>query len=274
MQDTLPTDPEPIAARFPDLTGRSAIVTGASRGIGRAIAGFFGKQGMRLTLTARSEESGRAAEAELRAVGVDCQWVTADLATAQGAREVFEACLAAYDHVDVLVNNAARLRSAAFLDLDENEYRQSCELNMRIIYETSYLVAHHMADTGRGGNIIHISSVGGLRAHRGLSGYDASKGAIDALTRAMALDLAPHRIRVNAVAPGATWSSTHERRGYSKTDEPRFSTGVPLGRLGRGEDIGAACAFLASNAGSYITGQVLYVDGGITCQIAPPGMRI
>jgi 3-oxoacyl-[acyl-carrier protein] reductase len=246
-------------------------VTGASRGIGCGIAEFLGRQGMRLVLTARSEEDGQAFTRELSAAGVGCHWVTADVSTKEGARAVFEAALERLDGVDLLVNNAARRASKAFLELDEEEYHLSFEANVRMVYELSQLVAHHMADRG-GGSIINISSVGGLRAHRGLAGYDASKGAMDALTRSMAVDLAPHGIRVNAIAPGAI---------ALKTDHPgwqekyaRASAGIPLGRMGRAEEIGAAVAFLASEAGAYVTGQVLYVDGGLTTQLTPPGIRI
>ncbi len=118
-----------------------------------------------------------------------------------------------------------------------------------------------------GGCIIHISSVGGLRAHRRLAGYDASKGAIDALTRSMAVDLAPHGIRVNAVAPGAIQT----RPGRQ---DRRPAEGIPLGRLGQPEEIGEAVAFLASGAAAYITGQVVYVDGGLTVQLTPPNVFI
>jgi len=128
-----------------------------------------------------------------------------------------------------------------------------------------------MAERG-GGCIINISSVGGLRAHRGLAGYDASKGAMDALTRSMAVDLAPHGIRVNAVAPGATRNRPLDARWEEKLAEK--ARGIPLGRVGRPEEIGAAVAFLASQAAAYITGQVLYVDGGLTAQLTPPGIRI
>ena len=118
-----------------------------------------------------------------------------------------------------------------------------------------------MKDHG-GGCIINISSAGGLRAHRGLAGYDASKGAIDSLTRSMALDLAPLGIRVNAVAPGQI------------RNVPREAGGIPLGRSGTPEDVAAMVAFLASDAAAYITGQVIYVDGGLTAQLSPPGIFI
>ncbi len=226
---------------------------------------------MRLALAARSGEDGEEFVRRLRSEGVECVWVTADMSTKEGARAVFDAAVEHFGGIDLLVNNAARLRSKEFLQLDEEEYRLSFESNVRIVYEISHLTAHHMAERG-GGCIVNISSVGGLRAHRGLAGYDASKGAMNALTRSMAVDLAPHGIRVNAVAPGAT-----RKPGADPRWEERFTqmaAGIPLGRLGRPEDIGAAVAFLASDAGGYITGQVLYVDGGLTAQLTPPGIRI
>ena len=226
---------------------------------------------MRLTLSARTAEEGEAFVRKLREAGVECVWVTADMSTKDGARAVFDTALQHFGGIDLLVNNAARLRSQDFLNLDEEEYHLSFESNVRIVYEISQLVAHHMAERGSG-CIINISSVGGLRGHRGLAGYDASKGAMDALTRSMAVDLAPHGIRVNAVAPGATRKTV----GDAKTEEryAQMAGGIPLGRLGRPEDIGAAVAFLASEAGGYITGQVIYVDGGLTAQLTPPGIRI
>jgi 3-oxoacyl-[acyl-carrier protein] reductase len=269
-----------VSARFPDLAGKAAIVTGTSRGIGVGIAEFLGRQGMRLVTTARSAEAGEAVAERVRAAGADCVFVSADLSTPEGAARVFEAATQRLGRIDLLVNNAANLRSKSFLDLDEEKYRQSFEANMRMIYGLSHLAARHMAAAG-GGVIIHISSVGGLRAHRGSAGYDASKGAIDALTRAMAVDLAPHKIRVNAVAPGLTLTHDYDARWRDRPIPPHWAEmwkkkleGIPLGRGGTPEDMAAAVAFLASDAGSYITGQVLYVDGGLTAQLTPPGIVI
>ncbi len=261
----------PVNVRFPDLAGRVAIVTGASRGIGWGIAHFLADQGMRLVISARSAVEGKSLADELARRNAQCLWVRADLATRAGAQKVFKKALESFSGVDLLVNNAACLNSKGFLQLEENVYRASFEKNMRIVYNISLPVARHMAANG-GGNIINISSVGGLRSHRGLAGYDASKGAMDALTRSMALDLAPHGIRVNAVAPGAT----DTRPGHPSYDKARTNARerIPLGRMGRMEDIAAAVAFLASDASSYITGQVLYVDGGITVQLCPPGIFI
>jgi len=261
-----------VSARFPDLADKTAIVSGTSRGIGCGIAEFLGRQGMRLVLCARSAEAGEAFAAELRGANDEAHFVAADLSTPEGARRVFDAALARLGRIHLLVNNAAQLRSRPFLELDEQSYHDSFESNVRMIYGLSFLVAHHMVEAG-GGNIIHISPVGGLRAHRGQAGYDASKGAINALTRSMALDLAPHGIRVNAVAPGLTLGKRAMRPEWEKKLQDR-SVGIPLGRAATPEDVGAAVAFLASDAGSYITGQILYVDGGLTAQLTPPGIYI
>jgi len=259
-----------VPARFPDLAGKVAIVTGASRGIGKGIAEFLGSQGMKLVLAARSAEAGEAVAAALQAAGTVCEWVTADLATVEGARCVFEAAIAHFGRVHLLVNNAANIRAAAFQETDEELYRRSVENNIHMVFRPSLLVARHMMENG-GGSIIHISSVGGLRGHRNKAGYDAAKGAVDALTRSMAVDLAPHSIRVNAVAPGAI-------RHAGGRDMPkrihRMAEGIPLGRLGTPLDVAAAVAFLASDAAAYITGQILYVDGGLTAQLTPPGIAI
>jgi len=261
-----------VSARFPDLAGKTAIVSGASRGIGCGISDFLGRQGMKLAMSARSVEAGEAFAARLREAGVDCVFVGADLSTPEGARKVFDAAVERYGRIDLLVNNAANLRSVTILKLDEAQYRASFEANMRMIYGLSYLVSRHMVEKG-GGVIIHISSVGGLRAHHRLAGYDASKGSIDALMRSMAVDLAHYGIRVNSVAPGLTVKLPVLNPEWAARVEQR-SKGIPLGRPGTPEEMGAAVAFLASDSGAYVTGQVLYVDGGLTTQLTPPGIDI
>ena len=260
-----------VSAVFPDLDGKVAIVTGASRGIGQGIATLLGRQGMKLVLTGRTEETGQVFTQQLADNGVEALWVTADLAVADHAEQVFTATLEQFGTIDLLVNNAAHMPSAPFLELDEETFTVSCENNVRIVYHLSFRVAHFMADK-QSGVIINISSVGGLRAHRRKAGYDASKGAMDALTRSMAVDLAPHGIRVNGVAPGATWNKPLPSDASAL--RPENAAGIPLGRKGVPEEIGAAVAFLASDAGAYITGQTLYVDGGLTAQLTPPGIFI
>jgi len=262
---------EAVSARFPDLEGRTAIVTGTSRGIGCGIAAFLGRQNMKLVLAARSEAKGNAFREQLSARGVDALWVTADLADFAEAEKVFRAAVERFGHIDLLVNNAARMGSVDFLKLDAEECGASIERNARILCGLSHYVAGHMAGR-RQGVIVNISSVGGLRSHRRMSGYDASKGTMNALTRAMALDLAPYGIRVNAVAPGATQARPPTPK--EKTFRKEQSSGIPLGRVATPEEIGAAVAFLASDAASYITGQIICVDGGLTVQLTPPGVFV
>ena len=271
MSDDHGLPSEPVTAAFPDLRGRAAIVTGASRGIGCGIAGFLGRQGMKLVLAARSEEAGTAFAESLRTGGVDCEWVTADLATPEGARILFDRAVERYGTIYLLVNNAAILWSKTIQELDPETYADTFEANVRMTVGISHLVSQHMAGN-RAGVIVHISSVGGLRGHEGRTGYDASKGAVDAITRSMAVDLGPCGVRVNAVAPGATAARPIEGRmvGFNE----RASKHVPLGRMGTPEEMGAVVAFLASDAARYITGQILYVDGGLTMQLGPPGVYI
>ena len=264
-------DHSKISARFPDLAGKTAIVSGASQGIGAGIADFLGRQGMKLVLSARSEARGKSVAGDLEKAGVECVWVTADLSTSAGAKKVFDAAITRVGRIDLLVNNAADQASKGFLELDEEVYKRTMEANVRIVYGISLLVARHMA-AGGGGSIVHVSSVGGLRGHRGQCGYDASKGAIDALTRSMAVDLAASGIRVNAVAPGATLNRpvAEDLRG-NVAERERY---IPMGRMGTPEEVASAVAFFASDAARYITGQILYVDGGLTSQLTPPGIMV
>ena len=264
--------PPRITATFPDLAGKAAIITGTSRGIGRATARFLAGQGMRLTLATRDDEGRDDLLAEVRAAGGEAGHISCDASTPDGAQAIFDAAMAAYGTVDVLVNNAADKASKPFLELDEETYHRSFEGNVRIVYGLSRLVARHMVEAGRGGAIIHVSSVGGLRPHRGTVGYDLSKAAIDHLARTMAVELGPHRIRVNAVAPGFTPDKRHHERRPEQIAEK--VAGIPLRRPCYGDDVAALIAFLASDAATYITGQVIYVDGGLTVQLRPPGSEV
>ncbi len=258
-----------VSARFHDLAGKAAIITGASRGIGRGIAKFLAGQGMRLVLAGIDGQEGEPVADAFRAAGADCTWITADLAESCGAKLVFDESVRRYGSIHLLVNNAAQLHSAPFLELDEDTYRVSMEANLRIAYHLSRHVARHMAEA-KSGCIVNISSVGGTRAHHHLAGYDAYKGALDAMTRSMAVNLAPHGVRVNAIAPGAILTRVDEPR-HMESAKKRAQY-IPLQRLGTTLDIAAAVAFLASDAAAYITGQILYVDGGLTTQLTPPGI--
>lgn len=262
------------AARFPDLEGRVAIVTGTSHGIGCGIAEVLAAQGMKLVLAARSDDRGRAFADLLREGGAECRWVQADLAHREDAQRVLDAALEAFGRLDLLVNNAAVMGGSggAFQDLEPDAYARSFESNVRIFYHASHLAAQTMVATGHG-CIVNISSVGGLRAHRRMAAYDAAKGAMDAFTRAMAVDLAPHNVRVNGIAPGAIARYDPVGDRENRPDR-RPAEGIPLARIGTAHDVGWAVAWIASDAASYVTGQTIYVDGGLTTQLTPPGIFI
>jgi NAD(P)-dependent dehydrogenase (short-subunit alcohol dehydrogenase family) len=266
------SDYEGIPARYPELRDKVAIVTGSSRGIGREIALRLAREGMKVVINARTAADVEATTAELLAYGAGAIGVPADQGQTEGIERIFEATLDTFGTVHLIVNNAADLRRDHFFEVDEALLDSQLASNIRGPYLCAHYAARQMRDAGHGGSIIHISSVGGLRAHwRGLP-YDVTKGALDAMTRAMALELAQYDIRVNGVAPGATLT---ER--WPDTNHPRMKAvaeRIPLKRFGLGLEIGAAVAFLASDDAAYVTGQVLYVDGGITAQLHPPGQPI
>ncbi|MCL6431753.1 MAG: glucose 1-dehydrogenase [Anaerolineae bacterium] len=257
--------------RYPELSGRVAIVTGSTRGIGRGIAVRLALEGMRVVVNGRSAEEAAAVARDLVEAGAEAIPVAADLGSREGVERIHEETLRAFGTVDLLVNNAAVLTRVPMEQVDEELLDTELAVNIRAPFVLSQRVAEVMRRSG-GGSIIHISSVGGLRAHLPGLPYDVTKGAIDALTRAMALELAPYGVRVNAVAPGATLTEK-----WLPPSDPRHQAAVrriPLGRTGRISEVAAAVAFLASPEAAYITGQVLYVDGGLTAQLTPPGQGV
>jgi NAD(P)-dependent dehydrogenase (short-subunit alcohol dehydrogenase family) len=255
-----------IPRRYPELAGKVAVVTGSSRNIGRGIALRLGREGMRVVVNGRTRETVEMTTADLCALGVDALAVTADLGRPEDVDRLFDETARVYGSVDTLVNNAAFMQRRSFFEVDRELFDRSLAANVRGPYLCARRAADLMRNAG-GGSIVNISSVGGFQAHwRGLP-YDATKGAIDAMTRVMAIELAEYGIRVNAVAPGAT--RTDRTPPPSSEHAKWVSLRVPLGRHGMPLEIGAAVAFLASPDASYITGQVLYVDGGVTAQLDP-----
>jgi 3-oxoacyl-[acyl-carrier protein] reductase len=224
-----------------------------------------------VVLTDRQPEDFAPALAGLRGLGARVEGVAAELAEPGAPDRLVDAALAAFGGIDVLVNNAADLRRKEWFEVDETILDYQMAVNVKAPFLLSKRAAQAMIDAGNGGSIIHISSVGGLRSHwRGLP-YDFTKSAIDGIARTMALDLARRGIRVNGVAPGAT------TRAFTPAEDERMravSGRIPMGRFGHALEIAAAVAFLASPEASYITGTVLYVDGGLTAQLHPPGQDV
>jgi 3-oxoacyl-[acyl-carrier protein] reductase len=258
-----------VTPRYPELAGKVAVVTGAAKGIGQGIAIRLAGEGMRLVAADVDGEALAATAGALRDCSGEAVEFCADLADTRRIDELFETALTAFGTVDLLVNNAADLERRRLLDEHLELLDVQLATNIRSPYLCSQRAAAIMRSAG-GGSIVHISSVGALRAHHRGFPYDVTKGAINAMTLAMAVDLGEYGIRVNAVAPGITHTYRTELTDpatYRATAER-----VPLRRYGTPLDIGAMVAFLASSDADYVTGQVIYVDGGITAQLSPPGV--
>jgi NAD(P)-dependent dehydrogenase (short-subunit alcohol dehydrogenase family) len=255
-----------VRPRYPELSGKVAIVTGGGKGIGKGIAIRLGREGMKVVVTARTEADVLQVAAELREVGVDALPVAGDIGNREDVERLFSETMRVYGSVGLLVNNAANLHRVPFFTVTEEMVDDELNTNVKGPFACSMRAAKIMREHG-GGSIVHISSVGGLRAHHPGLPYDATKGALDAMTRVMGIELIRDGIRVNGIAPGAIW--TEHRR---PADDPRmipYLALIPSNRLGTPLEIGATVAFLASDDAAYIVGQTIYVDGGITAQLSP-----
>jgi 3-oxoacyl-[acyl-carrier protein] reductase len=263
----------PSAAHAPSSADRVAVVTGASRGIGAAIARRLASDGARVALVARDRARLKTVAAEIERRGGDALSVVADLTDESAVDDLFERIDRWADHIDFLVNNAAAVygTEAPLLELTTELWDAVMAANLRTTYLCTVRAARRMASAGSGA-ILNISAASAQRAHRAVVAYDTTKGGVDAFTRAAALDLAPYGIRVNAVAPGPI---VVEAWGALPAGEiAKRSETVPLARLGTPDDIAAAVAFLCSSEAGYITGQVLAVDGGLLAQLRPPQVEI
>ena len=242
------------------LTGRTAVVTGGSRGIGYATADKFLGEGARVILTASSQASAEKAVERLKEKYPDAiiAGISPDLASLESVREAFRSATEKYGCVDILVNNAGVSESTPFMEYTEETFDKVMDLNVKGVFNTTRAAAECMVARGTG-VILSTSSMVSISGQPSGFAYPASKFAVNGLTVSLARELGPKGIRVNAVAPGIT--ETDMMKAVPKEVIEPMIARIPLRRLGQPEDIANAFAFLASDEASYITGVVLSVDG-------------
>ena len=251
------------------LAGKVVIVTGAGRGIGRAIAERFADVGAKVAVNDVDAAPVTEVVEAIRDSGGTAAAAVADVSDSSQVNPMIEAVMAAHGRIDVLINNAGLNGPMLhFFEADEAWWRRILDVNLTGHFVVAHPVARIMARQG-GGCIINMSSGGATQAHRCFTAYDAAKGGIEGLTRAMALDLAPYNIRVNALVPG-----TVDTVGMSAEARALRGDNVPLGRMGDPYDLTGAALFLASDDAAYITGAVLRVDGGMLAQQRSPTVDI
>jgi len=246
-----------------ELTGQVALVTGSTRGIGKAIAEALGRAGATIIITGRRSADAEAVAQTLTAAGTAAVGIGADLSVEGAERDLIDTVLRKCGRVDILVNNAGISPVVAPADrLAPEEWDRILSVNLSAPFRLSQRVASHLIDRGAKGSIINVASIGGQVALPGQSAYCASKAGLIAMTKVMAVDWARHGIRVNALAPG--YVETDLTAGMRAKD--RYMNYIldhtPLGRLATAEEIAPAAVFLASWQASYMTGGVLTVDGG------------
>jgi len=244
-----------------DLSGKVAFVTGAGRGIGQGCALQLARCGADLIINDRPGSPDLASTAEeIRALGRRCTAIEADVFSRAGCEKLVQAALEAASRIDIFVSNPAFSRRSAFLDFPADVFEQTMNGTLISGFHMSQLVARHMVTRGGGGKIVFMSSVQGEMPISLCSAYGAAKAGLNHLTRSIAVELAPHRINVNAIEPG--WIDTPgEHAAFSDETIAAEGKRLPWGRLGLPRDIGNAVAFLVSEEADYITGVVLPVDG-------------
>jgi NAD(P)-dependent dehydrogenase (short-subunit alcohol dehydrogenase family) len=247
-----------------DLTGKKAFVTGASRGIGQAIAVTLAEAGADLALVARGEEGLAATAEQVAGHGRKAFVIAADVTDADAVSRAVAAAIEQLGHVDIVVNNAGGSNfMVPFLDLRLPGWDKLLQLNLTSAVYVCHAIGRHLAERGRG-SVINVASVAGLTASPLVSPYGAAKAGLIALTRTLAVEWAAAGVRVNALCPG--WTATELNRNLWGDEAASKATiaSVPMRRWGRAEEMTGPALFLASDASSYMTGQVLVIDGGQT----------
>ncbi|MEK9787335.1 MAG: 3-oxoacyl-[acyl-carrier-protein] reductase [Flavobacteriaceae bacterium] len=243
------------------LEGKTAIITGASRGIGRGIAKVFVEQGCAVAFTfSCNQAAAEALVAELSGQGVQVRGYQSNAADYEAAEQLIADVLKDFGSIDILVNNAGITKDNLLMRMSESDFDQVIEVNLKSIFNMTKAVQRTFLKQ-RKGSLIHMSSVVGVKGNAGQANYAASKAGIIGFSKSIALELGSRNIRSNVIAPG--FIETEMTAQLSEEVVQGWRDGIPLKRGGQPEDVANACVFLASDLSNYITGQVLHVDGGM-----------
>jgi 2-deoxy-D-gluconate 3-dehydrogenase len=257
----------PLADLF-DLSGKTAIVTGGAMGIGLGIVHRLAEAGANVVIADLDEPAGNAVVAELQQDGRSVTFIRIDVSNGTDVESVIEHAVTTYGTIDILVNNAGIYPQSPMLQMPLETFEKILSVNLKSVFMLTKAVSEIMIRQGKGGKIINVTSIDALHPSSvGLAAYDASKHGVWGFTKNSALELAPHNIQVNAVAPGgittpgagAGMTMTPEMEAVSK----KFLAKIPMGRMGEPDDIGKVVLFLASGLSNYMTGSQVVVDGGV-----------
>ena len=258
------------------LAGKRALITGGGTGIGRATAELFAREGAAVMVAGRRQAELEETVRRVLAAGGRAVSVQGDVSSPANAERMVQATVTGLGGIDVLVNNAGIIvRNASVTSVSVEDWERLLNVDLTGVFLVSRFALLEMVRAGRGGSIVHVSSVAGIVGDPKLAPYNAAKGGVNLLTKNMALDYAPDGIRVNAVCPGRIWTPMPMSR-LTPEDDPnailaRWGKNIPLGRVGMPEDVARAILFLASDESSWITGTWLVVDGGATACHPPIG---
>jgi NAD(P)-dependent dehydrogenase (short-subunit alcohol dehydrogenase family) len=252
---------EPLRNWF-DLTGQVALVTGASRGIGRALACALASAGAQVACLATKAANAEDTVAKIQKSGGEALALGGDVAVEADVAAAVDATLQAFSHLDILINNAGILLEKSFADISLSEWKRIQDVNVTGMFLCARLVLAEMVRAGRGGKLVNIGSTAGRIAPPRFVDYCTSKAAIDGLTRSLATEYARYEIRVNCIAPGYVATDLNRKPLADEKIKKAILSRIPLRRVAMPEELGPLAVLLCSRGGEYITGQTIYVDGG------------